>query len=85
MSMGNRICHCQNCGKEIIWIRMPGGKRIPCDTDLLTYKQVPEGEETIITPNGEVINAEIMKDGSADATGLGYRLHAASCSSVENR
>lgn len=85
MGMRNRICHCKNCGKEIIWIRMPGGKRIPCDTEMITYKQVSGGKVIIITPNGEIINAKIVKDGSADATGLGYRLHSASCPNAENR
>ena len=50
MGMRNRICHCKNCGKEIIWIRMPGGKRIPCDTEMITYKQVSGGKVIIITP-----------------------------------
>lgn len=57
---------------------------MPCDSEPITYKQVAGGREKIVTPNGEVISAEIVENGSADATGVGYRSHFATCPNADS-
>ncbi len=70
---------CRYCGKRILWIKMKSGKYMPCDTKMIGYK-VPEegnGEETIVTTEGEVVTADRVYDDCADE--LGYISHFATC------
>ena len=69
---------CRGCGRQILWTRMASGKRMPCDPDLVTYWQRPGGSKKIVTPNGEVISAELSGD-LDKATGVGYVSHFATC------
>lgn len=70
---------CKSCGQHIIWIRTSAGKSMPCNPEMITYKAQPGGREKIVTPNGEVHSAEIVKSGTPDATGIGYISHFATC------
>ena len=73
---------CKGCGQLIRWIRTPGGKSMPCDYDQVTYWQTPGGTKKIVTPNGEVVSAELS--GELDkATGVGYISHFATCPRAE--
>lgn len=69
---------CRGCGRPILWIRTAAGRSMPCDPELVTYWQRAGGREKIVTPNGEVLSAELA--GAPDrATGLGYISHFATC------
>jgi hypothetical protein len=69
---------CRGCGAAIIWIRTPGGKSIPCDPEQVLYRSKKGGSIKIVTPNGEVISAE-LESNSNDADGIGYVSHFATC------
>ena len=72
------MARCKYCGQEILWIRTPEGKQMPCDTGLLAYKRRLKAKGRIVTKNGEVVPAVIgVNIGSAD--GLGYEPHWARC------
>lgn len=57
--MGNRdnFGKCRSCGQQVIWIKTVAGKNMPCNPQLVTYRQ-GNGKEKIVTPNGEVLSGE---------------------------
>jgi hypothetical protein len=69
---------CRGCGAAIIWIRTPGGKSIPCDPEQILYRKQSGGGIKIVTPNGEVLSAE-LESNSNEADGIGYVSHFATC------
>ena len=72
------MAKCRGCGREIIWIRTPGGKAMPCDPEQVMYWAREKGQKKIVTPNGEVISCTLT--GNAEkATGLGYISHWSTC------
>ena len=76
MAFGKGVC--RGCGRPIIWIRTSGRKSMPCDPDQVFYWQTPGGRQKIVTPNGEVLSAEL--EGPQDkATGIGFISHFATC------
>lgn len=72
------MAKCKGCGADIVWIKTPGGKSMPCDSAQLTYWKNSHGSDIIVTPNGEVFRANLTGD-LAQATGIGYRSHFATC------
>lgn len=77
------MARCKSCGAPIVWIGMPSGKAMPCDAEQVVYRADKEGKETIITPNGETIRATLDTQ-PADATGIGYKPHWATCPQASN-
>ena len=72
------MARCKYCGKEIVWIQTPAGKKMPCDPGLLAYKRRPRARDRVVTSKGEVLAAHIgVNLGVAD--GLGYEPHWAHC------
>lgn len=74
--MKNAIC--RGCGAPILWIRTPARKTMPCDPEGVVYWQSPTGLNKIVTPNGEVVSADLDGDPQL-ATGVGYVSHFATC------
>ena len=59
---------CRSCGASIVWIPMPGGKAMPCDTAPVYYVSKPKsGSKRIVTPNGEVLAAQNRGNAQGDA------------------
>ena len=81
--MAFRTSVCRGCGALMIWIPTPAGKAMPCDPDQLTYWQKKGGSQKIVTPNGEVVSAE-LEGPPEKATGIGYRSHFATCPRSED-
>lgn len=69
---------CKGCGHAIIFIKMGGGRVMPCDPDPVTYWEKPKATGKVITPNGMTISCEFEGD-LQKATGVGYRPHWATC------
>ena len=69
---------CRGCGQHIYWIKTPAGKSMPCDPEQVIYWQKPGGSHKIVTPNGEVLSAE-LEGPHEKATGIGYISHFATC------
>lgn len=73
-----RKSKCRGCGASIVFVESVAGKMIPCDPKLIPYWGVQGGRHKIVTPNGEVVSAELR--GEIDkATGIGYISHFATC------
>jgi len=73
---------CRACQAPIIFIKTVGGKSIPCNDKSVYYIQKEGGSQKIITPNGEVLSAEITDD-PEKATGIGYTSHFATCTNPD--
>lgn len=67
---------CRYCGKRIFWMRMASGKNMPVDQELYNY-ELSDGNDKIVTPNGEVVSGKIVYGKPGD--GVGYQSHFASC------
>ena len=66
---------CRSCGKEILFIDTPRGKKIPVDADSLgTFYPHLDAGKRVVTAGGEVFT--IKKGGAAV---YGYESHFASC------
>ena len=73
-----KISTCRGCGRPILWITTPAGKSMPCDPEPITYWQRKGGPEKIVTPNGEVVSADLAGLPGME-TGQGYRSHWSTC------
>lgn len=72
------MAKCRGCGAEIIWIKTPAGKSMPCDAQAVTYWAKEGAPGKVVTPNGEVISCEFTGE-LRDATGIGYVPHWYTC------
>ena len=73
---------CRSCGAEIIWIKTAGRKAMPCNPEQVAYWQEKKGSEKIVTPNGEVVSAELSGI-PGKQTGIGYISHFATCPNAD--
>lgn len=69
---------CKSCGKQILWIRTRTGRSMPCDTKPVNYRIKHGGDTKLVTPAGDVISCEAVKD-PAEAQGWGYVPHWSTC------
>ena len=69
---------CKSCGKQILWIRTRTGRTMPCDTKPVNYRIKHGGDTKLVTPAGDVISCEAVKD-PAEAQGWGYVPHWSTC------
>ena len=69
---------CRGCDAEIVWIKLPSGKSMPCDADPVLYRERKGAPGKIVTQNGEVISCDIDV-ASDEATGVGYVSHFSTC------
>ena len=79
MTLFGNYGRCRYCGREIFWMKLKTGNKMPCDPKMVGYRVPVEGrgEETIVTTGGEVIRADRVYDDGAD--GMGYISHFATC------
>lgn len=80
MRSANPFGVCRNCGQQIMWIRTKGGKNMPVDPTMISYRRPEAGKkaaERIVTCAGEVIAADRVSSGEAEGTG--YISHFATC------
>ena len=70
------MAKCKLCGKETKTKPLKSGKYVECDPDKVNY--IKNGEEVIITPDGEVVRCTTV-DSSEGADGWGYVPHLATC------
>ena len=72
------MSRCKDCGVELTWILMKGGKAMPCNPEPMYYKADPAGSAKIVTPDGRVLSAELCEN-KDEADGVGYISHFATC------
>ena len=71
------MAKCRGCKAEIVWV----GK-IPCNPDLIMYREKKGAKGKAVTPNGEVISC-VFEGDINKATGMGYVSHFATCPAAD--
>ena len=67
---------CRSCGAEIIWIKTPSGKNMPCDAKPISFRlDTHNGDLLLVTPDGKVARGSF--DPAAEK--IGYTSHFATC------
>lgn len=75
---GGLMATCKGCGAQIVWIKTPGGKSMPCDPEPVVYWEREGAKGKVVTLNGIVHSADL--DGDPDnGTGIGFIPHWATC------
>jgi len=81
--MTARVTECRDCKAKIMFIKIAGKDRtMPVNAESVYYIQKAGGKEKIVTPNGEVLSAELT-DNPDVATGIGYISHFATCPNAD--
>ena len=68
---------CRGCGARIVWIRTTAGTSMPCDAQPVTFRPSETGGQMVVTPDGRVVRADVVKGDSSGS--LGYISHFATC------
>ena len=72
--MSARITHCKKCGAEVKYIRTGySDRKVCCDPGAVVYYK--HGDETVCTPNGQLVQFMALTGDECDAVGIGYRVH----------
>ena len=66
---------CRACGAKILFIKTVAGKSIPVKEESKYYIQKANGSEKIVTPNGEVLSAELTSNPDEATDGVGWADH----------
>ncbi len=68
---------CKSCGAEIVFIRTTANKYMPCNAELIPYKQTDDGKEYVMTEEGDLIRCTTVFEGFP--TGMARTPHWATC------
>lgn len=79
-----KITKCKSCGASITWIKTQNGQSMPCDVPAVDYQENYKGNATIVTDDGRVLRANIIKNANSSPLtpvidGKGYVSHFATC------
>lgn len=69
------MSRCRSCNAEIIWIKMAGGKNMPCDANPISYRNDLRGDWVLVTQEGKVVRGVF----DPDSDKIGYTSHFATC------
>ena len=74
------MSRCRSCGKEILWVTMKTGRKMPVDPGRVRYvKQEPSfGDKTLVLEDGTTLRCRYANPDEA-ADGTGYVPHWATC------
>lgn len=73
------MAKCRGCGEEIIFIKTPAGKFIPCNLSKVIYSNLGKGKARVVTQSGEVVSCTVRADDTSKAAGIGYIPHWSTC------
>lgn len=74
--------YCKNCGAQIVWKQSSNGKNTPCNPKMVNYRPSAYGKDRIITTEGELINADIVRESNGL---IGYVAHRTTCKAIKMR
>ena len=77
-----RQSYCKNCGSPIVWKRAANSKNTPCNPKMVNYRPSSYGKDRIVTTEGELINADIIKESNGL---IGYVDHRTTCKAIKTR
>ena len=68
---------CRGCGAPIIWVTTAAGKTMPCDPQLLRYRENPNGKDMVVVDGKGVVRCDLDFEGLP--TGMARISHFATC------
>ena len=74
----DRASYCKDCNEQIIFIRTERGKNMPCNPNMVPYKEDPCGQSQILTKSGKIIRCELGIP-IEQCTAFGYIPHWKTC------
>lgn len=57
-----KVTTCKSCGAPIVWIKTQNGRSMPCDVPAVDYQENYKGSSLIVTDDGRVRRATIIKN-----------------------
>jgi len=73
---------CKSCGAEIIWIKTPAGRSMPCDPSVKYFRHNKGGKEVFVRSDGVVVRG--VRCSFDKSTGTGHVPHWATCKNAGN-
>ena len=73
----DKVCRCRACGAEIKWIRLPSGKKMPCNTGVVLFRADASAAESFVTEKGAIVRGTPVADGETGH--VGYISHFTTC------
>lgn len=77
---------CRSCGAAIVWIKTRSGKNMPCDPELISFKESREGGDLFITKDGNTVRGKRFDPIGAfpqKVLQTGYISHFATCPNAD--
>lgn len=80
---GGYTAPCRACRAAIVFIRLPSGKNMPCDSRAVFYKKTDDGRGAILyKKTGTQIRGEVVES-REEADGIAWRPHWSSCTGAK--
>lgn len=77
------MSRCKSCGAEIIWIKTPAGKAMPCNPEPVPFMPLAIGDLQLVTENGYVVRGVRARAGGSMTAIGGYISHFATCPAAD--
>ena len=74
----SNTAYCKGCKKLIVFVRTRAGKSMPCESRQVEYITDPQGEDTILTHDGDIVKGWIFQE-RTERSELGYLPHFINC------
>ena len=68
---------CRGCGAPIVFVKSDAGKYIPCDAQLVRYRENPNGKDMVVVDGKGVVRCDLDFEGLP--TGMARISHFATC------
>lgn len=75
------ISKCRGCGADLIYIRTPKGRHMPCDPPLVPYWPREGGPGRVVALDGRVVACDL--EGPRETARFGRVSHFATCPAAE--
>lgn len=72
-----KVCRCRTCGAEIKWLRLPSGKKMPCDVGAVRFRPDASAVGSFVTEKGAIVRGAAVADGEPGE--IGYVSHFTTC------
>ena len=68
---------CRGCGAPIVFLKSAMGRYIPCDAQLVRYRENPNGKDMVVVDGKGVVRCDLDFEGLP--TGMARISHFATC------
>ena len=73
---------CRGCGVPIVFLKSAIGRYIPCDAQLVRYRENPSGKDMVVVDGKGVVRCDLDFEGFA--TGMARISHFATCPNAKD-